>query len=133
GAFSRPSAAAVLRRLQEVVVCEQLQRHCQAARPCPTCRRPRRRKGLRKRRFHTVLGTIDIASPRFRGGRECGERPTVSPVSALLPEHISPELLHLQAKLVTQLPYRQAAAFLREVLPRQRSQLRDHTEPDAGG
>jgi len=72
---------------------------------------------VRKRRFHTVLGTIDIASPRFRGCRECGERPTVSPVSALLPEHISPELLHLQAKLATQLPYRQAAAFRREMLP----------------
>jgi len=34
-----------------------------------------------------------------------------------LPERISPGLLLLQAKLAAQLPYRQAAAILRELLP----------------
>jgi hypothetical protein len=40
-----------------------------------------------------------------------------SPVSELLPEPVSPELLHLQVKLAAQLPYRQAAALLEELLP----------------
>ena len=35
----------------------------------------------------------------------------------LLPERVSPELRHLQAKLAAQLPYRQAAALLEELLP----------------
>jgi hypothetical protein len=40
-----------------------------------------------------------------------------SPLSELLPEQVSPELLHLQVKLAAQLPYRQAAALLDELLP----------------
>ena len=40
-----------------------------------------------------------------------------SPVSELLPERVSPELRHLQAKLAAQFPYRQAAALLEELLP----------------
>jgi hypothetical protein len=34
-----------------------------------------------------------------------------------LPEQVSPELRHLQAELAAQLPYRQAAALLEELLP----------------
>ena len=56
------------------------------------------------------------------GGNGCCEdhrhgRCVTSPVSELLPEPVSPELLHLQVKLATQLPYRQAAALLEELLP----------------
>lgn len=107
----------ILRRLQEVVVSEQLRKHCGAARQCRTCRRLRHVKDVRERRLHTTLGTVDVVSRCSRGCRKFGDPPTVSPLSALLPERISPEVLHLQAKLATQLPYRQAAAFLRAVLP----------------
>jgi hypothetical protein len=58
-----------------------------------------------------------VGAPRFDGCRHCGERRTTSPVSELLPEQVSPELLHLQVKLAAQLPYRQAAALLDELLP----------------
>jgi hypothetical protein len=51
------------------------------------------------------------------GCRHCEERLTVSPVSGLLPEQVSPELLSLQVKLAAQLPYRQAATLLDELLP----------------
>ena len=46
-----------------------------------------------------------------------GEGRITSPVSELLPEPVSPELRHLQVKLAAQLPYRQAAALLDELLP----------------
>lgn len=73
---------------------------------------------MRKRRFHTARGSVDMASPRFRGCSNCGDQRTVCPLSELLPERTSPELLHLQqAKLATQLAYRQAAALLQELLP----------------
>jgi hypothetical protein len=45
------------------------------------------------------------------------ERRITSPVSELLPERVSPELRDLQAELAAQLPYRQAAALLEELLP----------------
>ena len=58
-----------------------------------------------------------MRAPRFDGCRHCVERLIASPVSELLPERVSPELRHLQAKLAAQFPYRQAAALLEELLP----------------
>ena len=45
------------------------------------------------------------------------ERLIASPVSELLPDRESPELRHLQTQIAAQLPYRQAAALLEELLP----------------
>lgn len=107
----------ILGRLQEIVVGEQLQRHCEAMRPCPGCHRQRHVKDHRRRRFDTLFGRVSLRVPRFDGCRHCGERHITSPVSDLLPERVSPELRHLQAKLAVQLPYRQAATLLHELLP----------------
>jgi hypothetical protein len=74
-------------------------------------------KDYRCRRFDTVFGRLGVRAPRFDGCRYCGKRLIASPVSELLPERVSPELRHLQAKLAAQLPYRQAAALLEELLP----------------
>src|SRR5580704_13280310 len=95
-------AKRILGRLQEIVVSKQLQRHCEAVRPCPGCHRRRQPKDHRRRRFDTVFGRLAVRAPRFDGCRHCGERRITSPVSELLPERVSPEL-------ASQLPYRQAA------------------------
>ena len=110
-------AKPILGRLQEIVVSEQLQRYCEAVRPCPRCHRRRHLKDYWCRRFDTVFGRLNVRAPRFDGCRHCGERLIASPVSELLPERVSPELRHLQAQLAAQLPYRQAAALLEELLP----------------
>jgi hypothetical protein len=86
-------------------------------RPCPRCHRRRHLKDYQCRRFDTVFGRLAVRAPRFDGCRHCGERLIASPVSELLPERVSPELRHLQAELAAQLPYRQAAALLEELLP----------------
>jgi hypothetical protein len=64
------------------------------------------------------------------GCRHCEERLTVSPVSGLLPEQVSPELLSLQVKLAAQLPYRQAATLLDELLP-ETGGLKHPAQPNA--
>ena len=99
------------------MVSEQQQRHCEAVRPCPRCHRRRHLKDYRRRRFDTVFGGLVVRAPRLDGCRHCEERLAVSPVSGLLPEQVSPELLRLQVKLAAQLPYRQAATLLDELLP----------------
>jgi hypothetical protein len=88
-----------------------------AARPCPRCHRRRHLKDYRRRRIDTVFGRLAVRAPRFDGCRHCGERRIASPVSELLPELASLELRHVQVKLAAQLPYRQAAALLDELLP----------------
>jgi hypothetical protein len=62
-------AKRILRRLQEIVVSEQLQRYCEAVRPCPRCHRRRHLKDYRRRRFDTVFGRLAVRAPRFDGCR----------------------------------------------------------------
>ena len=61
------------RGLQEIVVSEQLQRYCEAVRPCPRCYRRRHLKDYRRRRFDTMFGRLAVRAPRFDGCRHCGE------------------------------------------------------------
>src|ERR1700738_4267768 len=68
-------AKAILGRLQEIVVSEQLQRYCEAVRPCPRCHRRRHLKDYRRRRYDTVFGRLVVGAPRFDGCRHCGEGP----------------------------------------------------------
>ena len=85
-------AKPLLGRLQEIVVNEQLERYCEAVRPCPRCHRRRHLKDYRRRRFYTVFGKLVVRVPRFDGCRHCGELFIASPVSELLPDRVSPEL-----------------------------------------
>ena len=103
--------------LQGIVVNEQVEQYCETARRCPACGEYRPLKDNRQRRFYTVLGKLTVKAPRFEGCRACKDRPCVSPVSDLLRDRVSPELRYLQAKFAAQLPYRQAADLLRELLP----------------
>src|SRR4029077_16916392 len=99
-------AKPILGQLQEIGVSEQLERYCEAVRPCPRCHRRRHLKDYRQRRYDTVFGRLVVGAPPFDACRSFGERRFPSPVSELFPEPVSPELLHLQVKLAAQLPYR---------------------------
>jgi hypothetical protein len=59
-----------------------------------------------------ILGRLQEIAVSEQLQRYCGDRRITAPVSELLPEQVSPELLHLQVKLAAQLPYRQAACAL---------------------
>src|SRR6266446_8011113 len=61
-------AKPILGRLQEIVIGEQLQRYCEAVRPCPRCHRRRHLKDYRCRRFDTVpeTGGLNYATTRNR-------------------------------------------------------------------
>lgn len=107
----------ILSRLEQIVVDEQLRRYCEAKQTCPACGRHRNLKDNRMRKFYTVFGKLSVKAPRFDGHCGCGVGRTVSPLSELLPERLSPELCNLQIKLATLLPYRKASAILRDLLP----------------
>ena len=55
--------------LQEIVVKEQLEQYCEAARECSVCGQRRPLKDNRQRRFYTVFGKITVKAPRFHGCR----------------------------------------------------------------
>jgi len=59
------AAQEIMVRLQRVVTTQQLQRRCQAARCCPSCRAPRNVKDYRTCTLDTVLGRLVVEAPRF--------------------------------------------------------------------
>ena len=112
-------AKAVLGRLQEEVVRNQLARHLETHRACRVCERPRAVKGYHPLRFRTAFGDISLRSPRWRA---CGcegkpAQATFSPLNAVLTTHTAPELDFLQSKWAANLSFAAVTDLLHDVLP----------------
>jgi hypothetical protein len=110
-------AKEIMHRLQEAVTEQQLQEHCKQKRKCSSCGSLRPVKDYRRRHLDTVLGTVQFKAPRYHACPHCPGKGVSSPISELLPERTTPELRHLQVSLGAQIPYRQAAKLLQQLLP----------------
>jgi hypothetical protein len=107
----------IANRLQDTVINQQLQEHCEQRRECLTCGRLRPIKDFRCRSLDTVLGTVRLRVPRYRYCK-CGcDTQVCNPTSEVLSGRVTPELRHLQVSLAAQLSYRKAADLLRVLLP----------------
>ena len=106
-------AKELLARVQEVVVDEQVHACLAAKVACPHCRRPRRHKDTRTIAVRTLFGTMHLPSPRWH---HCPCRPqekqTFSPLTEVLPERTTPELLYLEAKFAGLMSYGLSAKLL---------------------
>ncbi len=118
----------VLHDLQRTVVEHQVAAFLEQQRPCPHCRKRRRLKDSADVPFRTLFGTVLVPNPRWHHchccrGYSCqcdcqpAEQHTFRPMSALLPERTSPELLYLETKWAALAPYGVTAKLLHEVLP----------------
>ena len=106
---------AVQRRVVQAQVAAWSGRH----RSCPCCGARRRSKGSYPVVFSTLYGDVDLASPRLRRCPcRAGEGPaTTSPLRELMPGHVAPERLYLEARWASLAPYAAAAGLLADVLP----------------
>jgi hypothetical protein len=109
---------AILKALQAVVVEQQMTAYVDTQRPCAHCGHLQRSKGSHTAQVRTVFGTISVKSPRLH---PCACQPhptkTFSPLAALLPEPITPELLFLETKWAALVSYGVTAQLLHDVLP----------------
>jgi len=109
---------AMLKALQEVVVQQQMTAYLKTQRPCAHCGNLQGRKGSHTTQVRTVFGTISVNSPRLY---QCPCQPhpteTYSPLAALFPEHLTPELLFLETKWAALVSYGITAELLQDVLP----------------
>ena len=110
---------ALLADVQRRVVQHQLGAWATARRLCRDCGRRRRAKGSYPIVFRTLFGDIPVASPRLhRCACEGASAPaTFSPLTELLPDHVAPERLYLEARWASLAPYGAAAAMMGDVLP----------------
>lgn len=106
--------AAVQRRVVQAQVMSWTRRH----RCCEGCGASHRSKGSYPILFRTLYGDVEIASPRLHRCSCQVEGPaTVSPLRRLLPDHVAPERLYLEARWASLVPYAAVADLLADVLP----------------
>ena len=121
--------AAVQRQVVDVQVASWTERH----RCCAACGARRRSKGSYPVTFMTLYGDVRLRSPRLRRCSCQGtEGPaTASPLCGLIPDHVAPERLYLEARWASLAPYAAAAGMLADILPiasgANAKTLREHT------
>ena len=108
----------LLLNLQQEIVAAQAQAFCEAHSTCSCCGRRLRRKGSKSVQYRTVFGDIPVDSPRFY---HCACQPhtaqTFSPLTALFPDHVAPEMLWLETKWASLVSFGVTVDLLKDVLP----------------
>ncbi|CAM3798090.1 ISKra4 family transposase [Deinococcus saxicola] len=115
--LSLEEGKAVLHAFQTVLMEQQISQQLEGVRPCPDCGVQRRMKGHHHVLLHTVYGDISVNSPRWWRCACDVQGGTFSPLSSLMPENTTPELLFLQTKWASVVSYGATVDLLRDVLP----------------
>jgi len=109
---------AMLESVQEFVVARQTAEDWEQRRQCPNCGERYTAKGGGTIGVKTWFGTVEVANPRWN---RCACQPsgpkTFRPAGAWLRGKTSPELLYLETKWASLIPFAKVADLLREVLP----------------
>jgi hypothetical protein len=105
--------------VQQRVVDTQAMSWAERQRCCEACGTRRHSKGSYPVIFMTLYGDVKLSSPRLhRCPCKGADGPaTVSPLRALIPDHVAPERLYLEARWASLVPYASAAGLLADVLP----------------
>ncbi len=107
-----------LQGLQQTMVTRQIVEFSEDNIRCPSCRKPRSRKGKHEIVYRTLFGKLKLESPRYYECR-CEERNkgSVSPLAELLSERAAPELVYLETKFASLMSYGLTVELLGEILP----------------
>ena len=95
-------------------VAEDLERRCR----CPNCGERYRGKGGGTKEVKTLFGMVDVANPRWKRCpcQQSGAK-TFRPTVSWLQGQTTPELLYLETKWASLIPFGKVADLLLEVLP----------------
>lgn len=102
----------VLQTIQQKMVAQQVAAHLQAHQPSGL-----RKKGHYPFQLKTLFGNVTVNSPRYYLPPTQAGPKTFSPLQHLFPQHVTPELLYLETKWASQMPYQKTADLLHDVLP----------------
>ena len=109
---------AILESVQDFVVAQQTAEDLERRRCCPNCRDRYTAKSGGKSQVKTLFGVVEVANPRWNrcSCQQSGPK-TFRPTAAWLRGTTSPELLYLETKWASLIPFARVADLLREVLP----------------
>ena len=108
---------AMLESVQDFVVAQQVVEDLEQRR-CPNCGNRYTAKGGGKTEVKTLFGAVEVANPRWNrcSCQQSGPK-TFRPAATWLRGRTTPELLYLENKWASLIPFAKVADLLREVLP----------------
>jgi hypothetical protein len=111
-------AKAILGGVQDFVTARQVAEDLERRRKCPDCGERHHSKSSGTSTVQTLFGPVAVANPRWQccSCRTDGPK-TFRPTSAWLTGRVSPELLYLETKWASLIPFAKVADLLKEVLP----------------
>jgi hypothetical protein len=109
---------AMLQSVQAVVVAQQVAENLEQRRRCLHCGQRYCSKGGGRQEVKTLFGMVEVANPRWNRCRcqQSGAK-TFRPTLSWLQGGTTPELLYLETKWASLIPFAKVADLVREVLP----------------
>ncbi len=109
---------ALLAGVQDFVVGRQVREDLEQRRACPRCGQPHTSKDSGNTPVKTIFGPVNVPNPRWNRCPCHTEGPkTFRPMRTWLNGRTSPEMLYLETKWASLIPFARAADLLKEVLP----------------
>jgi hypothetical protein len=109
---------ALLAAVQAFVVAQQVREALEQRRACAHCGQPHTSKDSGKTPVKTIFGPVKVPNPRWNRCACQAEGPkTFRPMRSWLNGQTSPEMLYLETKWASLIPFVRAADLLKEVLP----------------
>ena len=134
--MSLSEGKALLAGVQDFVIAQQAHEYLEQRRICPACGQQHTSKDSGSTPIKTVFGAVNLANPRWnRCPCQVGGPKTFRPMRAWLQGRVSPEMMYLEAKWASLIPFAKAANLLRDVLPLEDSlnseSIRKHVQATA--
>ena len=109
---------ALLAGVQDFVVAQQGREALDQRRACAHCGQPHTSKDSGKTPVKTIFGPVKVPNPRWnRCACQVKGPKTFRPMRSWLNGQTSPEMLYLETKWASLIPFAKAADLLKEVLP----------------
>ena len=116
--LSLAEARELLARVQEHVVGAQAAAFVADNRHCDACGRRLWSKGRTSLQFRTPFGDVPVTGPRLKCCPcQSATRGSFSPLTRLFTEHVAPEMLYLETKWASLVPFGVTVQLLKDVLP----------------
>lgn len=115
--LSLTESKAILENLQDLVVNQQVAEDLDRRRVCPMCNERLTSKGQGTIPVRTIFGVVQVPNPRWNQCLCKKEQKSFRPVSRWLQGRTTPELLFLETKWGSLIPYAKVADLLKDVLP----------------
>jgi hypothetical protein len=120
--MSLSEGKALLAGVQDFVIAQQAHEYLGQQQACPACGRRHTSKDSGSTAIKTLFGAVNMANPRWnRCPCQAGGSKTFRPMRARLQGRVSPEMVYLETKWASLIPFAKVADLLRDVLPVEKS------------